>query len=115
MGPQALLLPFSQSLIFHCAAATEKVKPSEALSLPFSHLLPRPVPQIRGRCWKGVVHVVVPAVDAGPVLIEEVIAIPKGMTLDALEAAVHAVEHRLIVEGTGRALAACEEREALAK
>ncbi len=54
------------------------------------------------------VHLVVPEVDAGPVLLEEIVPIPKGMTLDELEAAVHAVEHRLIVEGTARALASLQ-------
>ncbi len=52
------------------------------------------------------VHVVVPEIDAGPVLVHEVVPIAPGMSLDALEAAVHAVEHRLIVEGVRRALAA---------
>ena len=52
------------------------------------------------------VHVVVPEVDAGPVLVSEVVPIAPGGTLEALEAAVHAVEHRLIVEGVARALAA---------
>jgi len=52
------------------------------------------------------VHVVIPEVDAGPVLVDEVVPIPPGTSLEALEAAVHAVENRLIVEGVRRALAA---------
>jgi phosphoribosylglycinamide formyltransferase-1 len=52
------------------------------------------------------VHVVVPEVDAGPVLVHEVVPIAPRTSLEILEAAVHAVEHRLIVEGVRRALAA---------
>ncbi|MCC6621426.1 MAG: phosphoribosylglycinamide formyltransferase [Deltaproteobacteria bacterium] len=50
------------------------------------------------------VHLAVPEVDAGPVLAYEVIPIDTSGSLEALEAAVHAVEHRLIVEGVRRAL-----------
>lgn len=60
-----------------------------------------------GKRWEtGVmVHLVVPEVDAGPPLVVERVAILKDESLDALEARIHAVEHRLIVEGVRRLLA----------
>jgi folate-dependent phosphoribosylglycinamide formyltransferase PurN len=39
-----------------------------------------------------------PIVDAGPVLAQEVVPIEPQDTLEALEARVHAVEHRLLVD-----------------
>jgi len=51
------------------------------------------------------VHLAVPEVDAGPVVVSEAVAIDPDLPLEALEAAVHAVEHRLIVEGVRRVLA----------
>jgi formyltetrahydrofolate-dependent phosphoribosylglycinamide formyltransferase len=44
------------------------------------------------------VHEVVAEVDAGPVLAQETITLDPSETLEALEARVHAVEHRLLVE-----------------
>jgi formyltetrahydrofolate-dependent phosphoribosylglycinamide formyltransferase len=38
-----------------------------------------------------------PAVDAGPVVVYEEVSIARGESLDALEARIHAVEHRLLV------------------
>ncbi len=49
------------------------------------------------------VHWVVPEVDAGPVILQEEVPIYAGDSLDDLEARVHAVEHRLIVEAVRRA------------
>lgn len=49
-------------------------------------------------------HVAVPEVDAGPVLVSEEIPIDRKASLEALEAKVHAVEHRLIVAGVHRFL-----------
>lgn len=44
------------------------------------------------------VHLVLdPAVDAGPVVAQEVVPIHPDDTLDDLEARIHAVEHRLFV------------------
>jgi len=51
------------------------------------------------------VHLAVPEVDAGPVLVSEPVPIDVAAGLDALEAAIHAVEHRRIVEGARRLLA----------
>ena len=36
-------------------------------------------------------------VDSGPLLAQEIVSIPAGDTLEALEARIHAVEHRLLV------------------
>lgn len=44
------------------------------------------------------VHWVIPDVDAGPVLASEVVPIYPTDTLDDLEARIHAVEHRLLVD-----------------
>ncbi|KAJ3145239.1 hypothetical protein HDU89_007461 [Geranomyces variabilis] len=45
------------------------------------------------------VHRVIPEVDAGEVVVQEAVPIRDGDTLQALEERIHAVEHRLIVEG----------------
>ncbi|KAJ3175522.1 hypothetical protein HDU87_006185 [Geranomyces variabilis] len=45
------------------------------------------------------VHRVIPEVDAGEVVVQEAVPISDGDTLQALEERIHAVEHRLIVEG----------------
>lgn len=50
------------------------------------------------------VHWVVPEVDAGPVIVSEAVPIFPSDTVDDLEARVHAVEHRLLVEAIRRAL-----------
>lgn len=50
------------------------------------------------------VHHVVPAVDAGPVILQERVPILPGEPLADLEARVHSVEHRLIVEAVRRVL-----------
>lgn len=44
------------------------------------------------------VHWVIPDVDAGPVIASEVVPIYPTDTLDDLEARIHAVEHRLLVD-----------------
>ncbi len=44
------------------------------------------------------VHWVIPDVDAGPVIASEVVPIAPTDTLDDLEARIHAVEHRLLVD-----------------
>lgn len=41
-------------------------------------------------------------VDVGPVVLQEVVSIHKGESLETLEARVHAVEHRLLVEAVRR-------------
>jgi formyltetrahydrofolate-dependent phosphoribosylglycinamide formyltransferase len=51
------------------------------------------------------VHVVVPEVDAGPVVAVERVPIPPGVALEELEASVHAVEHRLLVRAVADFLA----------
>lgn len=51
------------------------------------------------------VHRVVAEVDAGEPLVVERVAIARGEALESLEAKIHAVEHRLIVEGVRRLLA----------
>src|SRR5690606_14469486 len=48
------------------------------------------------------VHVVVPEVDAGPVLATQQVPIVAGEPLEALEARVHAVEHQLLVQTIAR-------------
>jgi formyltetrahydrofolate-dependent phosphoribosylglycinamide formyltransferase len=54
------------------------------------------------------VHWVVPAVDAGPVIVSEEVPIASGDTLEALTARVHQVEQRLLVEAVRRCLAASD-------
>ena len=49
------------------------------------------------------VHLAVPEVDAGPVVVME--EVPIGAEFDAFETRMHAVEHRLVVEGVRRVLA----------
>jgi formyltetrahydrofolate-dependent phosphoribosylglycinamide formyltransferase len=44
------------------------------------------------------VHVVVPEMDAGPVIAQRVVPFQPGDTLDAYEARMHAAEHALVVE-----------------
>ena len=51
------------------------------------------------------VHWVVPEVDAGPVLASAEVPIYPGDSLDDLEARVHALEHRLLVDAIRMALA----------
>lgn len=48
----------------------------------------------------AMVHVVTPEVDVGPVLAFDTLPIPP--TLDALEAAIHQLEHRLVVQAARR-------------
>lgn len=56
--------------------------------------------------WTGVmVHYVVPEVDAGPVVLSEAIPLVAGEDLASLEARVHDVEHRVLVEAVGTVLA----------
>jgi formyltetrahydrofolate-dependent phosphoribosylglycinamide formyltransferase len=50
------------------------------------------------------VHWVVPEVDAGPVLASAAVPILAGDSLDDLEARIHAVEHRLLVDAIKTAL-----------
>jgi len=68
-----------------------------------------------GRAWRAarseglaetgvMVHYAVPEVDAGPVLVSEAVPLDPEEPLEALEARVHRVEHRLIVEGARVAL-----------
>ncbi|KAJ3154066.1 hypothetical protein HDU86_004991 [Geranomyces michiganensis] len=45
------------------------------------------------------VHRVIPEVDAGEVVLQEAVPINDGDSLEALEERIHAVEHRLLVEG----------------
>lgn len=50
------------------------------------------------------VHEVVLEVDAGPVLAVELVPLHAGEALESLEARMHQVEHRLIVQGVAEAL-----------
>ncbi len=62
--------------------------------------------ECNARSESGVmVHVVVPEVDAGPVIAFERVAIPPGTSYEAFEAAMHAAEHRLIVYAVAAFLA----------
>ncbi len=60
----------------------------------------------RGEVESGgvMVHYVVPEVDAGPVILAEPVPIEPGESLEAFEARVHRVEHRLLVEAIRRQL-----------
>ena len=62
----------------------------------------------RGEVETGgvMVHYVVPEVDAGPVILAEPVPIRPGEPLEAFEARVHAVEHRLLIEAIEKALSA---------
>ncbi|MCB9732346.1 MAG: phosphoribosylglycinamide formyltransferase [Deltaproteobacteria bacterium] len=61
--------------------------------------------QAGARTRTGVmVHHAVPEVDAGPVIRQEEVALVAGEPLEALEARVHAVEHRLLVAAIGDVL-----------
>jgi len=51
------------------------------------------------------VHVVVPEVDAGPVVTFEHVPIPQGTSYEAFEAAIHDAEHRVIVSAVADFLA----------
>lgn len=51
------------------------------------------------------VHVVAPEVDSGPVIAHERVAIPPGIGFEGFEAAMHEVEHRLIVRAVAAFLA----------
>lgn len=44
------------------------------------------------------VHRVVPEIDAGPVIVSEALPMPPGLSFDAFAEAMHALEHRLVVE-----------------
>ncbi|MFO0749294.1 MAG: phosphoribosylglycinamide formyltransferase [Myxococcota bacterium] len=59
------------------------------------------------------VHLAVAEVDAGPVLAVERVPVGQRESLDALEAKIHAVEHRLIVEGVRCLLAQLENPTAI--
>jgi formyltetrahydrofolate-dependent phosphoribosylglycinamide formyltransferase len=50
------------------------------------------------------VHRVVPEIDAGPVIAQEVVPLVPGEALAELEARMHAVEHRLLVRAVGEEL-----------
>jgi formyltetrahydrofolate-dependent phosphoribosylglycinamide formyltransferase len=50
------------------------------------------------------VHYVVPEIDAGPVIAQQVVPIQPGDTLTDLEARMHSTEHNLIVQATRDAL-----------
>lgn len=50
----------------------------------------------------GMVHYVVPEVDAGPVIAQSVVPILPDDTLDTFEARMHAAEHRLLVDAISR-------------
>lgn len=52
------------------------------------------------------VHLVVPEVDAGPVIAQAVVPFMAGETLEGYEARMHAAEHRLIVEAIRQAIRA---------
>lgn len=51
------------------------------------------------------VHVTVPEVDAGPVVVQAVVPIRPDDTLETFEERMHATEHRIIVEAVQRMLA----------
>lgn len=44
------------------------------------------------------VHYAIPEVDAGPIIVQEVVSFEQNDTLETFEARMHATEHRLIVE-----------------
>lgn len=50
------------------------------------------------------VHYVIPEVDAGPVIVQEIVPFEVHDTLETYEARLHSAEHRLIVKATGIAL-----------
>jgi formyltetrahydrofolate-dependent phosphoribosylglycinamide formyltransferase len=52
------------------------------------------------------VHYTIPEVDAGEVIAQKIVPFMDGDTLEAYEARLHAVEHALMVEAVGLALAA---------
>lgn len=54
------------------------------------------------------VHVVIPAVDAGPVIAQTTVPILPEDTLDAFAARMHAAEHALIVAAVDRALSSLQ-------
>jgi formyltetrahydrofolate-dependent phosphoribosylglycinamide formyltransferase len=60
----------------------------------------------RGEIAHGgcMVHYVVPEVDAGPVITQDIVAIEQDDTLESFEARLHSAEHRLIVEAIQIAL-----------
>lgn len=52
------------------------------------------------------VHYAVPEVDAGPVVVQQVVPLHPDETLEAFEARMHAAEHRIIVQAVRQALQA---------
>jgi phosphoribosylglycinamide formyltransferase-1 len=54
----------------------------------------------RGEVAHGgcMIHYVIPEVDAGAVIVKEIVPIEPGDTLDRFEQRIHAAEHRIIVE-----------------
>jgi formyltetrahydrofolate-dependent phosphoribosylglycinamide formyltransferase len=52
------------------------------------------------------VHYAVPEVDAGPVVVQQVVPLHPDDTLETFEARMHAAEHRIIVEAVRQALQA---------
>jgi phosphoribosylglycinamide formyltransferase-1 len=54
----------------------------------------------RGEVAHGgcMIHYVIPEVDAGDVIVKEIVPIEPGDTLDRFEQRIHAAEHRIIVE-----------------
>jgi phosphoribosylglycinamide formyltransferase len=67
------------------------------------------------RAWKAgkeeglrrtgvMIHEVIAEVDAGDAIVTQEVELKEGESLDGLEERIHAVEHRLIVEGTRRVL-----------
>lgn len=83
--------------------------PAKPGAFPGLHAIERAYEAWReGRVTSGgvMVHFVPDeGVDSGPVIVWEEIPFEDGDTLDAFEARVHAVEHRLLVDGIARTLA----------
>lgn len=50
------------------------------------------------------VHYVVPEVDAGPVIVQEIVPLYDSDTLESFEKRMHAAEHRIVVEAAERLL-----------
>lgn len=92
----------SSNLLDRFPSQVVNLHPALPGTFPGTHAIERAFQaHLRGEIeYTGVMVHLVPdeGVDSGPVLAEEIVAIDSNDTLETLEAKVHSVEHRLLVE-----------------
>jgi phosphoribosylglycinamide formyltransferase-1 len=96
----------SSAFLKHFPGRVVNLHPALPGTFPGTEAIPRAFEACRRGeiAHTGVMVHLVPdeGVDAGPVLAQEVVPIEPGDTLETLEARVHAVEHRILVEALNR-------------